>query len=168
MGRSNAGKSTLLNCIANQRKLARTSKTAGRTQLIHVFKLDQQRRLIDLPGYGYAKASHKQVLAWQNLMRQYLTHRRCLRGLVVLMDCRYPLQALDQQLVQWALMHQLALQIVLTKVDKLTQKGLSQIQSGLEKDLKSMSYGKNVLSFSSKTRSHLDALYRLLDHWFTS
>ena len=101
-GRSNAGKSSALNRLTRQKGLARTSKTPGRTQLINMFELDDERRLVDLPGYGYAKVPLEMKLKWQKSLGEYLQQRKCLKGLVVLMDIRHPLKDLDQNLIHWA------------------------------------------------------------------
>ena len=128
-GRSNAGKSSALNCLTGIRQLARTSKTPGRTQLINVFTLaDETRRLIDLPGYGYAKVALKVKLDWQKNLAQYLDVRKSLKGLVLLMDVRHPLKELDQSMVDWALARQLPVHILLTKADKLSR---GQVQNTL-------------------------------------
>lgn len=118
-GRSNAGKSSALNTITQQKSLARTSKTPGRTQLINVFELSEGRRLIDLPGYGYAKVPEEMKLKWQEALSEYLQQRDSLKGLVVLMDIRHPLKDIDQQLLQWASDSGLPVLALLTKCDKL-------------------------------------------------
>jgi GTP-binding protein len=118
-GRSNAGKSSALNALTRQKNLARTSKTPGRTQLINLFELDDQRRLVDLPGYGYAKVPIAMKQKWQKSLSEYLQKRDCLKGLVVLMDIRHPLKDLDQNLVFWAVSANLPVLILLTKADKL-------------------------------------------------
>src|SRR5687768_14657987 len=100
-GRSNAGKSSAINVITQQRGLAKVSRTPGRTQMINHFTVDQGRSLVDLPGYGYAKVAHKTRLHWQQTLRQYLATRRSLRGLILVMDIRHPLQELDWQLIEW-------------------------------------------------------------------
>lgn len=91
-GRSNAGKSSAINTLTDHKGLARTSKTPGRTQLINFFSLDPDRRLVDLPGYGYAKVSHTQKAKWQKHLNDYLQERQSLRGLILLMDIRHPFQ----------------------------------------------------------------------------
>lgn len=118
-GRSNAGKSSALNALTRQKNLARTSKTPGRTQQINVFPLDDERRLIDLPGYGFAKVSVKQHREWEHTLSQYLETRQCLKGLVLLMDSRHPLKETDCTLVNWCIAAELPCHIVLTKCDKL-------------------------------------------------
>lgn len=118
-GRSNAGKSSALNRLTRQKNLARTSKTPGRTQLINIFELEEGRRLVDLPGYGYAKVPLAMKEKWQKSLGEYLQKRECLRGLVVLMDIRHPFKDLDQDLVHWAVDANLPVLVLLTKADKL-------------------------------------------------
>ena len=124
-GRSNAGKSSAINRICCQKSLARTSKTPGRTQLINFFTLDEQRRLVDLPGYGYAKVSEDIKRRWQQTMEQYLASRQSLQGLVLLMDVRHPLKEVDQQLLAWSWNVGMPTHILLTKADKL-KRGAAQ------------------------------------------
>lgn len=118
-GRSNAGKSSALNALTRQKRLAKTSSTPGRTQLINVFAVTEQIKLIDLPGYGYAKVPLAMKEKWQAALGEYLQQRQCLRGLVVLMDIRHPLKDLDQQLIAWAVASDLPVLALLTKADKL-------------------------------------------------
>ncbi|MDR3490530.1 MAG: ribosome biogenesis GTP-binding protein YihA/YsxC [Gammaproteobacteria bacterium] len=119
VGRSNAGKSSVLNQITQNKKLARVSKTPGRTQLINVFELDETRRLIDLPGYGYAKVPQSVKDLWQKTLGDYLLERNCLKGLIVVMDIRHPLTDFDQNLLEWADESDLSVHILLNKADKL-------------------------------------------------
>ena len=98
-GRSNAGKSSALNALTRQKSLARTSKTPGRTQLINVFEIEEGQRLIDLPGYGFAKVPYEVKKKWQKALGEYLQKRESLKGIVVLMDIRHPLKDLDKQLI---------------------------------------------------------------------
>lgn len=119
-GRSNAGKSSTINCLTNNRKLARTSKTPGRTQLINFFSLgNPERRLVDLPGYGYAKVAKKVKDQWQKHLSEYLYERASLKGLVLVMDIRHPLQEYDTLMINWAIERELPTHILLTKCDKL-------------------------------------------------
>ena len=120
VGRSNVGKSSALNALCNQKNLVRVSKTPGRTQLINFFALSDQERLVDLPGYGYAKVAKKTKQQWERLIDAYLRERRCLRGLVLLVDIRHPLQAFDAQVIKWAKGVDLPIHILLTKADKLS------------------------------------------------
>ena len=120
-GRSNAGKSSALNTLTRINGLARTSKTPGRTQLINVFEIADNHRLIDLPGYGFAKVPLEMKLKWQKALGEYLEKRECLKGLVILMDIRHPLKDLDMDLIQWAADSELPVLALLTKADKLSQ-----------------------------------------------
>lgn len=114
-GRSNAGKSSALNTLTNQKGLARTSKTPGRTQLINLFEVVDGVRLVDLPGYGYAEVPEEMKLKWQRALGEYLQKRNCLKGLVVLMDIRHPLKDLDQQMITWAVAVGTPVLLLLTK-----------------------------------------------------
>jgi len=137
-GRSNAGKSSAINTLCRQKSLARTSKTPGRTQLINFFKLDGDTCLVDLPGYGYAKAPVKVQQKWQQLMEVYLTNRQALCGLVLLMDIRHPLTDIDWTMIHWTDHYQLPLYILLTKADKVnrndTAKAMTLVSSKLEQE----------------------------------
>lgn len=120
-GRSNAGKSSAINCLTGNRKLARTSRTPGRTQLINFFSLSDSQRLVDLPGYGYAKVPIKMKREWNRHMEAYLQRRESLRGLILLMDVRHPLSDQDQQMIQWASSASMPVHVLLTKADKLSR-----------------------------------------------
>lgn len=119
-GRSNAGKSSALNILCNQKSLARTSKTPGRTQQLVFFTVTEQARLVDLPGYGYAKVNARTRQDWQDLMESFLGQRQALRGIVLVMDIRHPLTDYDQQMLDWCRHHAMPVHILLTKADKLT------------------------------------------------
>lgn len=120
-GRSNAGKSSAINRLTDNSKLARTSKTPGRTQLINFFSLDNenQKRLVDLPGYGYAKVPLATKKQWQQHLSDYLYGRKTLRGLVLVMDIRHPLQEFDTTMINWAVDANMPIHLLLTKADKL-------------------------------------------------
>lgn len=120
-GRSNAGKSSAINCITSHRSLARTSKTPGRTQLINLFEVAPKRRLADLPGYGYAKVPEKMRRHWRHALENYLRQRQSLKGLVLLMDVRHPLKDHDRAIVQWCAEVHMPLHVLLTKSDKLSR-----------------------------------------------
>ena len=111
-GRSNAGKSSVINVVCSQKSLARTSKTPGRTQLINFFRLNDGHFLVDLPGYGYAKVPEAIRLEWQKFIESYLVERNTLRGLVLVMDIRHPLTDYDQTMLQWAYRRQLPVHIL--------------------------------------------------------
>ena len=120
-GRSNAGKSSALNAVAGRKDLARTSKTPGRTQLINFFGLDGTQRLVDLPGYGFAKVPGRMKEHWQELLTRYVEARASLVGLVIVMDARRPLTDFDVQMLDWSRANGLATHILLTKADKLSR-----------------------------------------------
>ena len=164
-GRSNAGKSSALNTLTQQ-KLARTSKTPGRTQLINVFDLRENRRLIDLPGYGYAKVPLEMKQKWQKSLGQYLQERDSLKGLVVLMDIRHPLKELDQDLVFWAVDNEIPVLILLTKADKLKQGKRKQEVMKVRKAAKDFGGDVTVHAFSSLNRLGVGELAGQLDKWY--
>lgn len=164
-GRSNAGKSSALNTLTRQKNLARTSKTPGRTQLINVFELDEQRRLIDLPGYGYAKVPLAMKKKWQRALAEYLQKRESLKGLVVLMDIRHPFKDLDQELIHWAVGAQIPVLALLTKADKLKSgKRKEQLMFTQEAAL-AFCGDVTVKTFSSLNRNGLPDLERTLTTW---
>lgn len=148
-GRSNAGKSSALNTLTNQRGLARISKTPGRTQLINVFEVAENRRLIDLPGYGFAKVPLEMKKKWQKALGEYLEKRQCLKGIVILMDIRHPLKDLDMDLIQWAADSELAMLVLLTKCDKLSQGKRSAEVLSVKKALAPLNADIRVQAFSS-------------------
>lgn len=166
-GRSNAGKSSALNTLTRQRNLARTSKTPGRTQLINVFELAENQRLVDLPGYGYAKVPQKVKEKWQRSLGEYLEKRKSLQGLVVLMDIRHPFKDLDQQLIHWAVDSNIPVLALLTKADKLKAgKRKAQVLMAQEAALAFMG-DVTVRAFSSLTNIGLSDLENTLDYWFS-
>lgn len=119
-GRSNAGKSTAINAIAQQKKLAKTSKTPGRTQLLNFFEVpEEHKRIVDLPGYGYAKVPLAQKRNWEHFIDDYLRNRESLNGLFLIMDIRHPLTEFDNMIIHWASQCRLPVHILLTKSDKL-------------------------------------------------
>ncbi len=168
-GRSNAGKSSSLNTLTQQTGLARTSKTPGRTQLINVFDLPAEgRRLVDLPGYGYAKVPLEMKLKWQRSLSEYLEKRDCLKGLVVLMDIRHPMKELDQNLIHWAVDVDLPVLVLLTKADKFKsgrQKGellkIREAALAFQGDV-------TVELFSSLKKQGITQLSRKLDEWLNA
>ncbi|MBA2652838.1 MAG: YihA family ribosome biogenesis GTP-binding protein [Tatlockia sp.] len=165
-GRSNAGKSSALNCLTTNKQLARTSKTPGRTQLINLFTLDDSRRLVDLPGYGYAKVAKQIKEEWQKNLAQYLEVRQCLKGLVLLMDCRHPLKDLDQTMVSWCLDRELDVHILLTKADKLSRSEVKNTVLKVRKFYSLLDEFISVQSFSSLKKEGLDELIAKLNEWY--
>lgn len=154
-GRSNAGKSSALNCLTGIKQLARTSKMPGRTQLINLFQLDEQRRLVDLPGYGYAKVAQEIKQDWQQHLAHYLEVRQCLHGLILLMDCRHPLKELDQTMIDWSLARRLPVHILLTKADKLSRSEVKNTVLKVRKHYQLMPDLITVQSFSSLKKKAL-------------
>lgn len=165
-GRSNAGKSSALNTLTRQKNLARTSKTPGRTQLINVFELEESRRLVDLPGYGFAKVPQSVKEKWQRALGEYLQQRNSLKGIVVLMDIRHPLKDLDQDLIQWAVNSEIPVLALLTKADKLKSGKRKQQVMICQEAAMAFCGDVEVQAFSSMSGIGLDKLERKLDNWF--
>ena len=166
-GRSNAGKSSALNCLTSIRQLARTSKTPGRTQLINLFTLsDEHRRLVDLPGYGYAKVALQVKRDWQKNLAHYLDVRQSLRGLVLLMDIRHPLKELDQTMINWCIDRQLPVHILLTKADKLSRGQVQSTVLQVRKHYELLDDLLTVQSFSSLKKQGVDELIEVLNRWY--
>ena len=166
-GRSNAGKSSSINTLTHNKKLARISKTPGRTQLINFFSLSEQQRLVDLPGYGFAKVPKAVKEEWTRQLENYLAKRESLRGMILLMDVRHPLQPFDQQMLDWALAANMPVHILLTKADKL-KKGpakntLLKVRSGLAAHAELVS----VQLFSALKHTGHEELVAVLNAWLT-
>ncbi len=166
-GRSNAGKSSALNTITGIKGLARTSKTPGRTQLINFFEMDTRRRLVDLPGYGYAKVPDKIKDHWQRFLSNYLLERESLKGLILLMDIRHPLTPLDWQLIEWVEERQLSLHILLTKSDKLRSGAAKNAILEVRKCLASFADPITVQLFSSLKKTGIKEVHQKLDEWLS-
>ena len=166
-GRSNAGKSSALNTLTNQKSLARTSKTPGRTQLINVFEIGDNKRLIDLPGYGFAKVPLEMKKKWQKALGEYLEKRESLKGLVVLMDIRHPLKDLDMDLIQWAADSELPVLALLTKCDKLSQGKRSTEVLKVKKALAPLNADIRVQAFSSLKRTGAEQADTIVCDWFS-
>tara|TARA_R110001583_G_scaffold7158_1_gene35584 strand:+ start:42653 stop:43282 length:630 start_codon:yes stop_codon:yes gene_type:complete len=165
-GRSNAGKSSALNTLTNQKGLARTSKTPGRTQLINVFEIGDNKRLIDLPGYGFAKVPLEMKKKWQAALGEYLEKRQSLKGLVVLMDIRHPLKDLDMDLIEWAVDGDLPVLALLTKCDKLSQGKRSTEVLKVKKTLDALNGDIRVQAFSSLKRTGSEQADVIICDWF--
>lgn len=165
-GRSNAGKSSALNRLTNQKSLAKTSKTPGRTQLINLFKVTDGCHIVDLPGYGFAQVPLEMKQKWQRSLGEYLQKRQCLQGLVVLMDIRHPMKDLDQQMIAWAIESRIPVQVLLTKADKL-KSGARKAELLKIRQL-AATFGGDVQVdlFSSLKGIGVDQLRAKLDEWF--
>jgi len=164
-GRSNAGKSSALNTLTHA-SLARTSKTPGRTQLLNFFRLDDYRRLVDLPGYGYAKVPIPLKQHWQKHLEAYLGSRASLKGIILLMDVRHPMTDFDKMMLDWSVASGMPMHILLTKADKLTygaaKNTLLKVQTEIRKG-----WGTGVTAqlFSAPKRSGTDEAYEVLAGW---
>ena len=148
-GRSNAGKSSAINIIVNRRQFARTSKTPGRTQLVNFFSLQDEKRLVDLPGYGFARVSTKMRAHWRNLMADYFEARQSLRGLFLIVDIRRQLTAFDEQMLSFAEQVALPTHVLLTKTDKLKRGQAAKALLEVRRDLGDVA---TVQHFSALTR----------------
>ncbi len=166
-GRSNSGKSSAINTLTHQRKLARTSRTPGRTQLINFFTLSDHQRLVDLPGYGFAKVPLAVKKKWNQQLERYLQYRESLRGLVMLMDIRHPLTDPDQQMLGWAVTASMPVHILLTKADKLKRGPAQSKLLWVREELSTQSDLISVQLFSSLKRQGVDTLSRQLNNWLT-
>ena len=161
-GRSNSGKSSLINRLCRRRALARTSRTPGRTQQLVFFELDDARRLVDLPGYGYAAVSADLKRHWQGLIQGYLESRRALAGLIQVMDIRHPLKEGDLQLAEFALQRGLALHVVLTKADKL---GHGKRTEAVRRVREALGGVATAQAFSATSGLGLEELERVMAAW---
>ncbi|MAV68698.1 MAG: YihA family ribosome biogenesis GTP-binding protein [Cellvibrionales bacterium TMED122] len=166
-GRSNSGKSSAINTLTHQGKLARTSRTPGRTQLINFFSLSDHQRLVDLPGYGFAKVPLAVKKKWNQQLERYLQYRESLRGLVILMDIRHPLTEPDRQMLGWAVIASMPVHILLTKADKLKRGRAQSTLLAVREELSTQSDLISVQLFSSLKRQGVDTLGRQLNHWLT-
>jgi len=165
-GRSNAGNSTALNAITDQKSLAKTSKTPGRTQLINLFMIDEYNRLTDLPGYGFAKVSKDQKAQWQKTLSRYLQERECLKALIVFMDIRHPLKETDKQMVQWAVEANIPVHVVLSKADKLKSGARKTALLTVNKRLARISENITSQLFSATHKLGLGELIDTLSQWY--
>jgi GTP-binding protein len=164
-GRSNAGKSSALNVITGQRSLARTSKAPGRTREINFFAVQDNLRLVDLPGYGYAKVSRSVKDQWQRNISRYLETRQSLCGVILLMDVRHPLKAFDQQVLGWCHAAGLQTHVLLTKSDKLKRGPAKASLLQVRKQLAALHPDATVQLFSAHTRAGCDEVRHILDAW---
>ncbi len=166
-GRSNAGKSSAINSLTGNSKLARTSRTPGRTRLINFFRLSDTQRLVDLPGYGFARVSREIKAEWTRQLEHYLARRQCLRGLILLMDVRHPLQPFDRQMLEWALAAHMPVHILLTKADKLSKGPASAALLELRRSLRDCGELVSAQLFSALKHSGHKELQAVLDRWLT-
>jgi GTP-binding protein len=161
-GRSNVGKSSAINAILGRKALARTSKTPGRTQTINFYSLDSDARLVDLPGYGYARVPQAMRDRWRNLVGAYLHGAKGLAGVVVVMDARHPLTPLDAQLLEW--LGERETLVLLSKSDKLSRNEQEKTLHSMREQLRS----RHVTLFSSVTRQGVEECRDLLERWLSA
>jgi len=161
-GRSNAGKSSALNAITGVSGLARASKTPGRTQLINLFEVGRDARLVDLPGYGFADVPDEVRAGWHRMVEGYLADRVALRGMVLVMDIRHPLKALDQQMILWAESRALPLHALLTKADKLSR---AQSLRAAAAVTKALGGSVGITVFSATAGTGKDAARKVVLDW---
>ncbi|MFK8015648.1 MAG: ribosome biogenesis GTP-binding protein YihA/YsxC [Gammaproteobacteria bacterium] len=163
-GRSNAGKSSALNVITNRKALARISKTPGRTQLINFFQVTSGARLVDLPGYGYARVPARVRAHWRSLMGEYFEERQSLAGLVVIMDVRRPLMPYDQQMLAYGGAAGLPMHVLLTKADKLSRGAGGGV---LQKTRAALDPRISMQLFSALKGTGLDQAREQVAHWLS-
>ena len=164
-GRSNAGKSSALNTLAQQNKLARTSKTPGRTQLINFFEIQPGVRIVDLPGYGFAKVPERLKREWQKNMSEYLEKRESLKAIVLVMDIRHPLSDFDRMMCDWALEVQMPVHILLTKSDKFKRGPAQATLLSVKKEMKFLGDLLTIQTFSSLKKDGTTILQNQLSKW---
>lgn len=160
-GRSNAGKSSAINTLTEQKKLAKVSRTPGRTQHLVFFELDNERRLVDLPGYGYAKVPDSVKRDWHQNMSQYFDNRKCIKAAILVMDCRHPLKPFDQMMLEWCVNSKVSVNILLTKSDKLKKGAASTARLNALKAVKDLPSVSVQLFSSLKKEGVLDLSHYL-------
>ncbi len=163
-GRSNAGKSSVLNRLTGNRRTAKVSKTPGRTQLLNLFDVRSGGRLVDLPGYGYAKAAKSAQANWQQSVNEYLSYRENLRGIVIVMDIRHPCQGFDVELLEWTDASSLATHVLLNKADKLSYSKQQQALNKFINDHRNFSH-LSAQTFSATSGKGKEKLIELLLDW---
>jgi GTP-binding protein len=164
-GRSNAGKSSAINTLCNHRRLAYVSKLPGRTQLLNFFRIEAGRFLVDLPGYGFAKAPKEQQMAWQDLIGGYLASSSHLMGLVLIMDIRHPLTELDWSLLEWFRPSGKPVLVLLSKSDKLSRGPAHQTLAKVRSALQEAGLSASVQLFSSLKRVGVDEAEAVVRAW---
>ena len=164
-GRSNAGKSSAINTLANHSRLAFVSKMPGRTQHLNYFRLADGNYLVDLPGYGFAKAPAEIRSQWENLLAPYLMHRTALAGLVLIMDSRHPMTELDQQMIDWFAQTGKPIHVLLSKADKLTRNEQAQVLRGVREALSALGERCSVQLFSSLKHTGVSEAAGVLGSW---
>jgi len=166
-GRSNVGKSSLINCLVNRKKLARTSSTPGKTRVLNYYCINERYYLVDLPGYGYARVSQQERASWKKLVESYLTRNLFLRGVIQIIDSRHGITDLDREMINWLAALTIPTLLVATKTDKLPRSKAMHLINQLEREATEL--GVSVLvPFSAVTKQGKDQIWRsiteLLEH----
>ena len=165
VGRSNVGKSSLLNALTNRKSLAKTSSTPGRTRLVNVFEINSSFYFVDLPGYGFAKASKSEQAGWQKLIGTYLENSKNLKLVFVLLDCRHDITEKDEQMLEYLYTYQIPFQIIVTKTDKLNK---SELRKNLQILATQTKVGLgDIIAVSSTKKTNLDAILILIEEKLT-
>lgn len=167
VGRSNAGKSSVLNELTNNKNLARVSKTPGRTQFLNFFTLNENNRLVDLPGYGFARVPDEVKERWVATLDGYFQTRECLKGLILVMDIRHPLQELDLNILDASSQSGLPAHILLNKADKLSKNQVRQTEQVVKKGLESYGDLVSYQVFSALKGEGVKELQAVLNSWFS-
>lgn len=167
-GRSNAGKSSAINTLTQQKALARISKTPGRTQLLNFFSLTPETRLVDLPGYGFAKVPEAVKKDWHAMMEKYLSERKSLCGIVLVMDIRHPLTDFDWQMLEWCQFRERPVHILLTKADKLNFGVAKNTLLQVRKEVQVLNSAITLQMFSALKKSGIDEAHSAIDQLFAA
>ena len=154
LGRSNVGKSSFINCLCNNKKLAKTSNTPGKTRLINFFNFSEKFTIADLPGYGYAKVSKEAQERWQRYLEEYLLNREQITSLIQLVDGRHELQKNDLQMREWVNAYELPIFTVITKIDYVPKNKILNVINNVKKQ-----FGGVVLPFSAIDRKYCDDIF---------
>lgn len=165
-GRSNVGKSSAINALTRQNTLARISKTPGCTQLLNFFAINEQLRIVDLPGYGYAKVPVVVKKKWQKMIEAYLSQRVALCGIILVMDIRHPLTSFDKNMIEWCKFAKLPLHILLTKADKLSYCARKNTLLKTKQELSKVGFNVSLQLFSALQKIDIDVAYKVMDKWF--
>ncbi len=167
-GRSNSGKSTTINALTNHKGLAKVSKTPGRTQLFNCFEFKPNMRLVDLPGYGYAKVPKKMKKHWEKEIDAYLMNRESLIGVVIIMDIRHPMKLFDEQMLTWAHESGLHSHVLLNKADKLNNNETKKTLMKVTKEISKYSESTTCQVFSALRRTGAAELSQIITPWFNN
>lgn len=165
VGRSNAGKSSLINCLCRNSKLARVSKEAGKTRLINFFLLNEDNVLVDLPGYGYAKVSKSEKNAWESMVEAYFNATKHLQAILVLMDIRHRPNGFDKRMLTWAQYNCIPFVLVATKADKISKAQRKQHIDAMLKELGIQS-GIDIVAFSSLDKTGREELLKIMEKFY--